>query len=33
MDNGLPMVVFDLLTEGNIGRVIAGEKIGTLLTN
>jgi uridylate kinase len=33
MDNGLPMVVFDLLTQGNIGRVIAGEKIGTLLTN
>ncbi|GAA1681831.1 UMP kinase [Fodinicola feengrottensis] len=33
MDNDLPMVVFDLLTEGNIGRVIAGEKIGTLLTN
>jgi len=32
MDNGLPMVVFDVLIEGNIGRVVRGEKIGTLVT-
>jgi uridylate kinase len=32
MDNGLPIVVFDLLKEGNIGRVVAGEPIGTLVT-
>ena len=31
MDNGLPIVVFDLLTEGNIGRAVRGEKIGTLV--
>ena len=31
MDNGLPIVVFDLMTEGNIGRAVRGEKIGTLV--
>jgi len=31
MDNGLPIVVFDLMTEGNIVRVSRGEKIGTLV--
>ena len=31
MDNGLPIVVFDLLAEGNIARAVAGEKIGTLI--
>jgi uridylate kinase len=31
MDNGLPIVVFDLLTEGNISRAVRGEKIGTLV--
>ena len=30
-DNGLPIVVFDLLTEGNIGRAVRGEKIGTVI--
>jgi uridylate kinase len=30
-DNDLPIVVFDLLTEGNIARVVRGEKIGTLI--
>ena len=30
-DYALPMVFFSLDTEGNIGRVIAGEKIGTLV--
>ncbi len=29
MDNHLPIVVFDLLTHGNIRRVIEGEAIGT----
>ena len=29
--NGLPIVVFDLLTEGNISRAVRGEKIGTLV--
>ncbi len=30
-DNGLPIVVFNLATEGNIGRVVRGEPIGTLV--
>jgi uridylate kinase len=29
MDNNLPIIVFNLLKEGNIKRVITGEKIGT----
>ena len=29
MDNSLPIVVFDLLTHGNIERVIKGESVGT----
>jgi uridylate kinase len=33
MDNNLPLVVFDLLTEGNIARAAAGEKIGTIVSN
>ena len=32
MDNRLPIVVFDLLAEGNIGRAVRGEKIGTLVS-
>jgi uridylate kinase len=31
MDNGVPIVVFDLLKEGNLERVIMGEEIGTLV--
>ena len=31
MDNRMPIVVFDLLTEGNVERVIRGEDIGTLV--
>ncbi|MFE3290902.1 UMP kinase [Rhodococcus sp. NPDC059234] len=31
MDNQMPMMVFNLLTEGNIARAVAGEKIGTLV--
>ena len=33
MDNGLPIVVFDMNVAGNICRVIRGEAIGTLVTN
>lgn len=29
MDNKLPIIVFDLLKDGNIKRVVTGEKIGT----
>jgi uridylate kinase len=32
MDNAMPIVVFDLLTEGNIYRAVRGEKIGTLVS-
>src|SRR6188508_1354376 len=32
MDNGMPILVFNLLTAGNIARAVAGEKIGTLVT-
>ena len=31
MENDVPIVVFDLLREGNIERVILGEEIGTLV--
>jgi uridylate kinase len=30
-ENSLPIVVFDLMTAGNIGRAVRGEKIGTLV--
>jgi uridylate kinase len=33
MDNDLPIVVFDLLNEGNIARAVAGERIGTLVSS
>jgi uridylate kinase len=32
MDNGLPIIVFDLRTEGNIARAVRGEKIGTIVS-
>ncbi|MPZ72263.1 MAG: UMP kinase [Nitriliruptorales bacterium] len=31
MDNKLPIIVFELMREGNIRRVVAGEAIGTLV--
>lgn len=31
MENRLPIVVFDLRSEGNIRRVVAGEPVGTLV--
>jgi uridylate kinase len=30
-DNGLPIVVFNMATEGNIARAVHGEKIGTTI--
>jgi len=30
-ENSLPIVVFDLMTGGNFGRAVRGEKIGTLV--
>jgi uridylate kinase len=33
MDNDLPIVVFDLLRDGNIARAVAGERIGTLVSS
>jgi len=32
MDNHLPIVVFDLFQPGNLTRILAGERIGTLVT-
>ena len=32
MENGLPIVVFALQEDGNIGRAVRGEKIGTLVS-
>jgi uridylate kinase len=32
MDNRMPIIVFNLLTEGNIGRAVRGERIGTLVS-
>jgi len=31
MDNGLPIVVFALMGEGNVVRAIRGEEVGTLI--
>jgi len=33
MDNNLPIIVFNLLREGNIKKVVLGEKVGTLIHN
>jgi uridylate kinase len=32
MDNGLPIIVFDMNVPGNIRRVVMGEKIGTTVS-
>ena len=32
-DNALPLVVFNLLVEGNIARAVRGESIGTLVSS
>jgi uridylate kinase len=31
-ENKLPIIVFDLMSNGNIGRAVRGEKIGTLVS-
>jgi len=31
MDNSLPIIVFDVTTDGNVVRVVNGERIGTLV--
>ena len=33
MENDLPIIVFALQEDGNIGRAVRGEKIGTLVSN
>jgi uridylate kinase len=32
MDNDLPIVVFDLMGEGNVVQAVRGERIGTLVS-
>jgi uridylate kinase len=32
MDNGLPIIVFNLNVPGNIKKIVLGEKVGTLVT-
>jgi uridylate kinase len=32
-DNGMPIIVFNLLERGNIARAVSGEKIGTLVND
>jgi uridylate kinase len=32
MDNGLPIYVFSMNDEGNIERIVSGERVGTLVT-
>jgi uridylate kinase len=32
MDNHLPIVVFNIMTKGNIRRVVCGERLGTLVS-
>lgn len=29
MDNNIPLIVFDMMTPGNMKRAVMGEKIGT----
>ena len=33
MDKGMPIVVFDIFTEGNLGRLLAGEHVGTRISS
>jgi uridylate kinase len=32
MDNKLPILVFNMKTQGNIRRVVMGEAVGTMVT-
>jgi len=31
MDNNIPLIVFNICTEGNIRRAVMGEQIGTVV--
>jgi len=31
MDNGLPIIVFDLTRSGNIKRIVLGEAVGSIV--
>ena len=31
MENKLPIIVFDMNVEGNLKRLVCGEKVGTLV--
>ena len=31
MDNGLPILVFNMETEGNIERALSGVRVGTIV--
>jgi uridylate kinase len=31
MENNLPIVMFDLMTSGNVRSILAGEPVGTLV--
>jgi uridylate kinase len=31
MDNDLPIIVFNLTTDGNIVRALRGERVGTIV--
>lgn len=33
MENNIPIIVFDFFKDGNIERVLAGKRVGTLITN
>ncbi|PYQ57278.1 MAG: UMP kinase, partial [Acidobacteria bacterium] len=30
-DNGIPIAIFDLATQGNIRRVVLGERVGSIV--
>ena len=32
MDNKMPIIVFDIFQEGNVGRVVCGDAVGTLIS-
>ena len=32
MDNNLPIVVFDLMGDGNVGQILAGNQVGTVVS-
>jgi uridylate kinase len=32
MDNALPIYVFNMAEEGNIDRIVSGERVGTIVS-